>query len=548
MKYDAEALPPCEFSAHCLRLLDDLDAPGDQHGYERVISADKNDMQDEYLIEKLRVHVPGCPICSAKLAEARALRSRQRIALRRYLADAESRVPSTTERILSMMQQPSPEETGQERPSASQRRRRYRLPEVFGPLIQPKSDAYSNDDGHFTNATGQPFPSVNHASHWLRNGFALATAAALLFAALGVFSHMVLHSGTPASRGEAKNWPSVMIGVSLLSALPAISKLYNVDTTSGEREQMTPTGQPTEEVQYETVSPDGKNVLYHFSSQGQTIYTTLQMGQRGAYATHVPDGSVNNAIWMDNNHVLVAFSFSDVKEFDIHTGAPVQQFASLSNVYLLFYHAPYLYYQDAQKMMLYRSNLATGENQQLIAGAGGPNFTHCVLEPSGTGIYCEAQSDGFSRVGSALYMVSGDGSGVQALSRQGILLGFAPDHALLYLQLQVALNNYQVVKLGQTPQQDRVVMNNAAPATATIGAGDAMLAPDGHALVVQDGNPADSLRGVWYDDLTTQTSHELFTYTPGSYGQLIGWDQLRVNTTTPAPGVTESQAQMLATA
>ncbi|HEU0003095.1 MAG TPA: hypothetical protein VFQ36_19445 [Ktedonobacteraceae bacterium] len=545
MKYDAEALPPCEFSAHCLRLLDDLDAPGDQHGYEHVISTDKNDMQDEYLIEKLRVHVPGCPICSAKLAEARALRSRQRIALRRYLADAESRVPSTTERILSMIQQPLPEETEQERPSASQRRWRYRLPEVFGPLIQPKSDAYSNGDGHFINTTGQQFPSVNHTSHWLRNGFALATAAALLFAALGVFSHIVLHSGAPASQAEAKNWPSVMIGVSLLSALPAISKLYNVDTTSGEREQMTPTGQPAQEAQYETVSPDGQNVLYHFSSQGQTIYTTLQAGQHGAYVT---DGSVNNAIWMDNDHVLVAFSFSDVKEFDIHTGASVQQFASLSNVYLLFYHAPYLYYQDAQKTMIYRSNLATGENQQLIVGAGGLNFTHCVLEPSGTGIYCEAQSDGLSHSGSALYMVRDDGSGVQALSRQGILLGFASDHALLYLQLQVALNNYQVVKLGQTPQQDRVVMNNAAPATATIEAGDAMLAPDGHALVVQDGNLTDSLRGVWYDDFTTQTSRELFTYTPGSYGQLIGWDQLRVNGTTTTPTAVESPLQMLAAA
>ena len=138
MKYsDAEALPPCEFSAHCLRLLDDLDAPGDQHGYEHVSSTDTNDMQDEYLIEKLRFHVPGCPICSAKLAEARALRSRQRVFLRRYLINAESRVPSTAERILSMIQQQLPEETEQERPSASQKHWRYRLPEVFAPLIQP---------------------------------------------------------------------------------------------------------------------------------------------------------------------------------------------------------------------------------------------------------------------------------------------------------------------------------------------------------------------------------------------------------------------------
>ena len=30
MKYfDADALPPCEISTHCLRLLNDLDGPGD---------------------------------------------------------------------------------------------------------------------------------------------------------------------------------------------------------------------------------------------------------------------------------------------------------------------------------------------------------------------------------------------------------------------------------------------------------------------------------------------------------------------------------------
>ncbi|MGH2493873.1 MAG: hypothetical protein ACRDIV_04130 [Ktedonobacteraceae bacterium] len=545
MKYsDAEALPPCEFSAHCLRLLDDLDAPGDEHVYERVASTDAHDMQDEYLIEKLRVHVPGCPICSAKLASARSLRSHQRVALRRYLVDAESRVPSTTERILSMMQQPLPEEI--EQSSAAQKRRRYVLPQVFLPLTPPKSSESSNGNGHIDHATDQLFPSIHVASHWLRNGFALAAAATLLFAALGIFSHIVLRSGTPASQGEAKSWPSVMIGVSLLSSLPAISKLYNVDTASGEREQMTPTGMPAEEMQYETVSPDGKNVLYHFSAQGQIIYTTLQTGQSGAYVARVPDGGVNNAIWMDNDHVLVAFAQSGVEEFDIHTSTPIQQFASLSNVSLLFYHAPYLYYQDAQKTVIYRSNLATGDKQQLLADASGLYFTHCMLGPDGTGIYCEAQSDRFPRSGSALYMVGGTGSGLQALSRRGMLLGFAPDHALLYLQ--VALNNYQVVKLGQTPQQDQVVMKNAAPATATIGAGDAMLAPDGHGLVVQDGNMADALRGVWYDDLTTQTSHELFTYTPGSYGQLIGWDQLRVNGTTSASTVTESQAQVLAAA
>jgi hypothetical protein len=537
---DAKALPPCEFSAHCLRLLDGLDAPGDERAFQQGLLTDARDMQDEYLIEKLRAHVPDCPVCSAKVAEARSLRLQQRMALRRYLVDAESRVPSTTDRILSVARQMSPEEM--ELPSPIQKRQRYMLPEVFVPLIQPKSNGSGNGNGHFNHATDQQPPSANHSSHWLRNGFALAAAAALIFAALGVFNHFVFHSSTPALHDEAKNWPSVIISVSILSSLPAISKFYNVDTTSGAREQMMPTDQFARETQYERVSPDGKDMLYHFSAQGQIIYTTLQLEQRGSYITRVPAGGANNAIWLDNEHILVAFAQSGVEEFDIHTGIAVKQFASLTNVYLLFYHAPYLYFQNAQQTVIYRSNLATGEKEQLIADTGGLYFTHCVLNPAGSGIYCEGQTDKVSRSGSALYMVSGDGSGAQVLSRRGILLGFAPDHALLFLQ--VALNNYQVVKLGQTPQQDRVVMNNAAPATAFVEAGDAMLAPDGHGLVVQDGNQTDSWRGIWYDDLTTQTSRELFTYLPGSYEQLIGWDQLRVTSTPATPGASVSTLQV----
>ena len=545
MKYsDAEALPPCEFSAHCVRLLDDLDAPGDESALRQGLVTDVRDMQDEYLIEKLRAHIPGCPVCSAKVAEARLQRSRQRVALRRYLFEAEARVPSTTESILSMASQSSPEEL--EQPSPAQKRQRYMLPEVFVLLMPPRNSDAGGGNGHFGPAMDQQPPAAHHTSHWLRNGFALATAAALIFAALGVFNHFVFHNGTTPLREEVKNWTSVMIGVSLLSSLPAMSRLYNVDTTSGASEQMTPTGPSAQEMEYGAVSPDGKNVLYRFSAQGQVIYATWQLGKSGRIVIRAGNADVRNAIWMDNNHILVAYAHSGVGEFDIHTGIAVEQFASLVNVRLLFYHAPYLYFQDAQQTAIYRSDLATGDQEQLITGRGGMYFTHCVLNPDGVGIYCEGRSDGLSHAGSDLYRVSGDGLGVQALSRRGILLGFTPDHTLLFLQ--VMFNHYQVVKLGETLQQDRVLMNNAAPASAIIGTGDALLAPDGHGLVVQDGNSAGSSHGVWYDDLTTQTSREVFSYLPGSMGQLIGWDQLRVNDSPATSNSSIPQLQVAAAA
>jgi hypothetical protein len=542
--YDAEALPPCEFSAHCVRLLDDLDAPGDERALRRRLLADARDIQDEYLIEKLRVHVPGCPVCSAKVAEARLQRSRQRVALRRYLVDVESRVPSTIEHILSMARQTSSEET--ESPSISQKRQSYMLPELFMPLIQPKGNDTANGNGHLDSATDQLAPTAHSTSRWLRNGFALATAAALIFAALGIFNHFVFHNGTTPLREEVENWPSVIIGVSFISS---ISLFYNVDTTSGASEQVTPTSMPArdiqyEDMQYETVSPDGKNVLFHFSVQGRTLYAISQLGEGGSIVAHTAYPDASNAIWMDNDHILVAYARSGVEEFDIHTGSAVKHFSSLVNAHLLFYHAPYMYFQDAQQSALYRSNLATDGHAQLIAGRSGLNFTHCVLNPVVVIIYCEGRSNRFSRAGNDLYQVSGNGLGVQALSRKGILLGFAPDHTLLFLQGM--FNNYQVVKLGETLSQDRVVMNNAAPASATIGTGDAMLAPNGHGLVVQDSNTTASTRGVWYDDLTTQTSRELFSYLPGASGQLIGWDQLRVSGTTATPDASEPLALALA--
>ena len=522
MKYsDAEAIPPCEFSAHCVRLLDDLDALEDESALRQGFVRDARDMQDEYLIEKLRVHMPGCPVCSAKVAEARLQRSRQRAALRRYLADAEFRVPSTAERILSMARQDLSEEI--EQPSIEQKRQRYMLPEVFFlPLRQPGGNDVANSNGHFDHAAEQQPPAAHQSGRWLRNGFALAAAAVLIFAALGVFDQFLSHHGATILQDEVQSWPSVVVGVSLLS----FSRLYNVDTASGKSEQMTPTGISNQDLEYGAVSPDGKDVLYRFSAHGQVIYTTLQLAKSGRVIARAAMTDAGNAIWKDNDHVLVTYARSGVTEYDIHTGMMVAQFAAPGNIRLLFYHAPFLYFQDAQQTAIYRSNLATGAQVQLIAMMSGLHFTHCVLNPAGVGIYCEGQVDRFPRAGNNLYRVNGDGLGVQALSRKGFLLGFAPDHTLLFLQ--VMFDRYQVVKLGETLQQDRVVMINAAPASAILGTGDALLAPDGHGLVVQVSNASNSAQGVWYDDLTTQTSREVFPYLPGSTGQIIGWDQARV--------------------
>ena len=84
---DSRGLPPCPFSAYCLRLIDDLDSPTILQQFEEVSFA--YDIQEEQLLDQLRLHVPDCPTCTMLLTYARGVRYRQRAALYRLLLENE---------------------------------------------------------------------------------------------------------------------------------------------------------------------------------------------------------------------------------------------------------------------------------------------------------------------------------------------------------------------------------------------------------------------------------------------------------------------------
>jgi hypothetical protein len=86
---DLHSLPPCSLSTDCLRLFDDLDKPGiTQFSFTE-------DIQDERLLDLLRLHLPGCPTCTAVLDQARHVHSQQRAMLRDFLIESEVAVPAT---------------------------------------------------------------------------------------------------------------------------------------------------------------------------------------------------------------------------------------------------------------------------------------------------------------------------------------------------------------------------------------------------------------------------------------------------------------------
>ena len=190
---DSRGLPPCPFSACCLRLIDDLDSTTILQQFEEASFA--YDIQDELLLDQLRLHVPDCPTCTALLTYARRVRYRQRAALYSLLLENESKVPSTSPQIFAAIH-------GEQNGAAlNTKRMHYYLQEL---VISPGAQKL-NGNGNHDHAVE---PHASDLSHrMLRNAFSLATVAALVLAAMGLFSHMFVtdHSTVPVQNSSGSS-------------------------------------------------------------------------------------------------------------------------------------------------------------------------------------------------------------------------------------------------------------------------------------------------------------------------------------------------------
>lgn len=544
MKYvDIRGLPPCSFSPQCLRLLDDLDLPSKVRTPAHL--AHITDLQDERQLRQIRSHVPGCPTCSALLAEARHTRTEQRAMLHNFLIANEKRVPATTAAIFVALRR---EQEQQE--SATRHRYISSRDVVLAPLTARQARA----------SGVLPIPLHSRISQprkiW-QNVFTLATVFAVILAAIGLISSASDQPATltyqapqprlPKQPGPAlahSGWDSVVIGLTLLSTtgLAASFTIYNFNSANERFGTLVPASSGTSDTRLEEISSDGQSLLYDtLAADQQRSYATVSASARTRILYHLSAGLAGNAIWMDNNHVLVQNTRGSVVELDAHSGA-FQHAWSLEAGRLTFYEQPFLYFTTATMSTLYRVNLALPRLLPQRVAEALPN-TRFWLSPDGTTIFYANKRASSSQ---GIYAVSSDGTHLRLLrSGSGLPIGYADDNALMLLQ-QVG-TQLQVIKLGATAQQkEQVVLADAAPhASSLCGPGGMLvviavcdqnvaLAPYGHGLLLHV-YYADGSHSLVYDDLTAGTSRKVFNVPSNAQVQLPGWSRMSATTAFRTP-------------
>lgn len=559
---DTHGFRPCPFSAQCLRLLDDLDSPTISQQFEKFSLP--YDVQDDYVLDQLRLHVPDCPTCSALLTHARRVRSQQRAALYRLLQENESEVPSTIPQIFAALYH---EQNGA---ASNTKRKQYYLAEL---VVSPGFDTL-HDNGNGKRDLVNKSRTTNRSRQILRNAFSLATIAALVFAAVGLFGHMFASSHStatfaPAAKTDANQsvaslappvWESFVVGITVLSASSAlgVTSIYNYDAATGNRQQL---GQSfaADSVQLDSIPHDGQNLLYQYESGNRVFYQTLQPSAKTSYFYQLDatDWNAGNAVWMDSNHVFVADGEYGVVEVDTRTGEAVYRLPVPRTVRLAFYHTPYLYYisglpvQQGVWPTLYRVNTALSNDQPHKISLRSPGSTYW-FSPDGSKIfYLNKGLDGQR----GIYAVNIDGTNSQLLRAGNVTpIGYADNNALMFMQ--EVNDKFQVVQLSATANQtEKVVMPDAAPGAASlcdsqtssrspgICDNNIALAPYGRELVLNAYYP-DGKHKVLYDNLATGQSSVLMPNLDSNIRvQLPGWDTMNVSSGGPPPTPVPTRGQ-----
>jgi len=565
---DWNGFQPCPFSAHCLRLIDDLDSPSIAQQFEKISIT--QDIQDEYLLAQLRLHVPDCPTCTAVLTHARRVRSRQRAALYSLLQENESKVPSMIPQIFAAIYRE------QDNGLPNTKRAQYYLEEL---VVSPGAVTPHHNGNSNHKLVGEHQASVR-SRNILRNAFSLATIAALIFAAIGIFSHVFVssspavifgpHLNTASDQSAAihpaplapdrQSFSSFVIGLTVLSASSAIgmTSIYNYDAATSKKQ---PLGQPfaASSVQLDGITPDGQSLLLHYVSGNRVFYQAMQPGTKTAsfYQLNANDRDAGNAIWMDDSHVFVAGGENGVVEVNTRTGSPVRQLPAPRTIHLAFYHTPYLYYvsglpiQQGTWPALYRIDTTNPYQLPQRISMRSPDSTFWLSPDGGKIIYLNKGPDGKK----GIYAVNADGTDSQLLrSGDAIPIGYKDNHTLIFMQ---EINDrFQVVQLVTAPKQkETIVMNDAAPgatslcdhqvpsADSPICDNDIALAPLGNDLILNAYYPGGKHRLI-FDDLTLNKSNILI---PGldshTQVQLPGWDAMPVPGTGSSPTTVPANSQ-----
>ena len=532
---DLHSLPPCSLSTDCLRLLDDLDERSITQKLEQA--SFKEDIQDKRLLEHLRLHLPHCPTCRAILAQARHVRSQQRAMLRDFLIENEVAVSSTTSEIFATIRRVQ-KNAPQPQPGASSRRTIHSLQETTTAHDSHKLNGNNHHDIETL--------STSYRHSWLRNGLTLATVAALILFAIGILSYFVnrqVTAGHITAVVDSNGWDSVVIGLTLTA--PGVAKLmgiYNYNPTDDKHDDLVSSSQLPADIQLEGVSPDGHNLLYRYSMGGHTRYSTLVSVKGMGFFYELNDGDAGNAIWMDNNHALIATVNNGVVLLNIHTGASTNMFPTLKVEHLMFYHAPYIYFigkggPNGSVLDRVKFNDVYGTPQVISMSPTGIGSNYWLSPDGSTIYYTDSLKDG----GLSIQSVSSDGTHPGKVLSGAITpvgyakpVGFAADSSLE--ALRISSGKFQVIKYASSGQPFQLVLDDAAPgasslcspgATTIICDSNIAFAPNGHGLIV-NAFYADGSQRVWFDDLTSRTHRLILKLNASMKVQLPGWDRIPV--------------------
>jgi hypothetical protein len=527
MKFEeSRSLPPCAMSLHCLRLVDALDS----------LVPMTDDLQDQLLITQLGAHIPTCPTCKAVLAQARLRRSHLRASLHTILLEGEERVPSTVLRIQQAIRREAAQEVG-----------------LVGNVVKkPVHSAMKKTSFQQQTArSASPFRDSlkQRRRTLLRNIAAVAVAAILILAAVGLFNHRFSFStnvgsshqsrtgaenpvSTRTSLGDAESlffgWNSAMMAVPNAPGTGSAMSIrnYNIfhDTYSNLRTATIPAN-----AVFDSIAPDGSDLLYQISQSGHTFYYRLlkPLANTGFFY-ELNDENAGNAIWMsDSRNILIGTKNMGVIQVDTLTGQSTAILPQLMTDHLEFYHNGYLYFIDTHSGFS-RVNITTGIVTYVTSHMMNTSLWY---SPDGTKIYTVNSGSG----GVGIYAMNLDGTNQQFVSSSGSPVGFAADNSLLIMRY--VSGKFQVIKPGATEQQDQLVATNAAPGAHSLcpaqlnTAGQicdnfVAVAPYGHALIVQ-GTDADGSYHVWLDDLISNRQVALRPTTDDHIAvQLFGWDRL----------------------
>jgi hypothetical protein len=513
--------PPCAFSNHCERLLDDLDKNSSplQNNAFQVIDND----QDRQLLIQLQAHIPTCPTCTFVLSQARIRRFQQRQHIRRFLLESEQLVPSSATYIMQAIAR-EPREV-LEKVTASNGHNGHNGMTIYPPLLLVKSVRK---------------PPTRRSQKLVHNLLAFVAVLVVILVSFNLFSHMVL-SGQSASSAMS-NASALRRGSLPVTHSAAWSSVIIALTRGGQKiitatDSMTGKSAVLASSRYigatsiDGVSHDGYQVLYHVFDGYATRYYLQPSTQNTILYTVTGKGGP--ALWSTDDAAVFISTPEGIEKVDVSAHTNKLILSTFKSPDLRFYSGGYPYFvvsADASTA-LNRMDLTTREVTPITAQYCQFSYDFW-LSASGTIIYYRCKTDP-----AALYGVGSDGAKSSVLrADSGRLIGYdAKGEPLTLLKVNTV---FQVVKLGAAVQQDQIVVENVAPGASDLDVDSIAVAPYGFSLLAL-AHYADGTGKLWYDDLVHQKQTAISTVVDSqliSSLQIGGWARLQVPASAPALG------------